>query len=1691
MNNQIIFVDSSVQDYQSLIHNADAAQIFILNENLSGIEQITNTLANQKDISALHILSHGSPGSVTLGTEALNGNNIENFNTKLKQWGNALTQNADILLYGCEVAAGETGQNFLKRLSEITGADIAASANLTGSAELGGDWNLEVQTGPIEATVPFNAKALKTYSGVLGLATKVDFPTGTAPKSVSIGDINGDGKPDLAVANMSDNTASILLNTTATGATTPTFAPKVDFATGTGSYSVSIGDINGDGKPDLAVANLSSTSASILLNTTATGATTPTFATNVDFATGISPHSVSIGDINGDGKPDLATANWGSSNTSILLNTTATGATTPTFATTVDFSTGSYPYSVSIGDINGDGKPDLALAVPNLNSNTTSIFLNTTTTGATTPTFAPKVDFATGSFPKSVSIGDINGDGKPDLATANFNGNTASILLNTTATGATTPTFATKVDFTTGTNPRSVSIGDINGDGKPDLAVANYNSSTASILLNTTATGATTPTFATKVDFTTGTNPQSVSIGDINQDGKPDLAVANYNNSTASILLNTTAKVTAVTATTPDGSYGVGSTIAITVIFDAAVTVTGTPQLQLETGTTDKFATYTSGSGGTALTFNYVVQAGDTSADLEYLATTALTLNGGTIQDNLATNADLTLPALASANSLGGSKAIVIDTVAPTVALTSTSAATVNGLFTVTATFNEDVIGFDNTDITVANATASNFVKVDAKTYSFDVTPTASGNVTVDIPAAKATDVAGNNNTAATQLTRTYDVTLPTAGLTQVGNITTAGDTVQQLFVNYTDNTGIDVTTIDDRDIKINGNIPVTKVSVDNNSNGTPRLVTYSFTPPGGTWDDTDNGTYTVDLQGTEVKNTLGNFVAAGSLGNIVVNIPAPTPTPVTPTPVTPTPTTPTPVTPTPVEPTPVTPTPVEPTPVTPTPVEPTPVTPTPVEPTPVTPTPTPTPTPTLNNQAPIVYNPVWTQSAASGFSSNTAFKFAPDTFIAPNPGDTITYTVTALDNNSVDYGQDYIWTQGGNGGQYKRKTDNASVTTIPEIFDGPNASLKFDPTTRTLSQVPGKNLFLPQWVEVKGTDNNGKSVSELLNLVGWNCTGFVIDDYIAGANVFFDANKNGVIDPNEPKGITDSQGAFAFDVDFSTFDTNSNGKLDPSEGNLVAFGGVDIGTGLPLETPLKATPDAQVINLLTTILAELTDRGLTVNEANSKVTSTFGIPNDIAINYVDPIAATKGEQPGGKSVLSAMTETQNLITQTGGLIEGASNISLGDAVKQIVSAIADRVQTGVSLDLTKSEQVAALVEKVADQVKAIDPNFNSQEVLVAAPAIAQVIAASNQRIVSTIATNSDPTQLQKQVAVIQKVALGETTQDFKAFGAGQKTLDSLVAENTGTALDQQILTATNTPVILTPTPTPTPVTPTPVTPTPVTPTPVTPTPVTPTPVTPKPIPIPLVIPTPTPTPVTTTPTDVKIEIAIPKPSVSSNIPSGLPENTLLGDVYLLTDGTDTNIPAEALGLTIFALSGNDSLTGSELPNTYFGNQGEDYLVGAGGDDQLFGGKGSDSIDGGIDNDFVSGNNDNDSLTGGDGNDTLRGGKQDDILLGGAGNDILNGDPGFDLLTGGEGNDTFVLESIANNLAQADVITDFTSDDKIKLIGATFSQLTFESVNVILDGKAAVASTAIKSGNNYLGVVYNVNQSALNSGSFL
>src|SRR5262249_5192747 len=158
-----------------------------------------------------------------------------------------------------------------------------------------------------------------------------------------------------------------------------------------------------------------------------------------------------------------------------------------------------------------------------------------------TPSFAPQQTFATGSAPSSVAVGDVNGDGKPDLLVANFGSNTVSVLLNTTAAGATTPSAAPKQTFATGAQPSSAAVGERNGDAPPDLLVDNCGSNWVAVLLNTTAAGATTPSFAPQQTFATGTQPISVAVGDVNGDGRPDLLVANYVSGTVSVLLNTTA----------------------------------------------------------------------------------------------------------------------------------------------------------------------------------------------------------------------------------------------------------------------------------------------------------------------------------------------------------------------------------------------------------------------------------------------------------------------------------------------------------------------------------------------------------------------------------------------------------------------------------------------------------------------------------------------------------------------------------------------------------------------------------------------------------------------------------------------------------------------------------------------------------------------------------------------------------------------------------------------------------------------------------------------------------------------------------------------------------------------------------------------------------------------------------------------
>lgn len=181
--NSIVFVDPSVSDYTSLIAGvAPGAEVVILNPT-GDVAKITEVLAQRSNISSIHIISHGASGSLQLGTEQLTLEDLYPHSEKqilpplssqerglggeVKQWSNALTQDADILIYGCNVASGEKGVAFVQQLSQLTGADVAASDDLTGSAALGGNWDLEVKTGKIEAPLAFQVGSMQAYSHIL------------------------------------------------------------------------------------------------------------------------------------------------------------------------------------------------------------------------------------------------------------------------------------------------------------------------------------------------------------------------------------------------------------------------------------------------------------------------------------------------------------------------------------------------------------------------------------------------------------------------------------------------------------------------------------------------------------------------------------------------------------------------------------------------------------------------------------------------------------------------------------------------------------------------------------------------------------------------------------------------------------------------------------------------------------------------------------------------------------------------------------------------------------------------------------------------------------------------------------------------------------------------------------------------------------------------------------------------------------------------------------------------------------------------------------------------------------------------------------------------------------------------------------------------------------------------------------
>ena len=440
-----------------------------------------------------------------------------------------------------------------------------------------------------------------TTAGAGTFAAKTDYAAAFS-FGVALGDLNADGLLDMVTTNYgpigsaSGTSVWVLLGTGA-----GSFGAATAYPCGTGPDAVAIGDVNNDGKLDVVTGNYTTSNASVLL-----GTGTGTLGAATGFTTGSLAYNVALGDVNGDANLDLVVANGGASTVSVLLGNGA-----GSFGAKTDFATGAFPIGLALGDVNGDGRLDIATA--NNSGGNASVLLGTGAGG-----FGAKTDYATGAGANCVALGDLNADGKLDMVVGNSTPNTASVLLGTGS-----GTFGAVTNFPIGSNVRSLALGDVNGDGAFDFVTANYGAGTTSVLLGTGA-----GSFAAKTDYATGTNPTGVALGDVNNDGRLDIATGNNGAGTASVLLGKPFTPTISSISPTPGVRG------------QAVTVTGTNLGSVTSvsvnGVAANAASFVNNTA-TSLTFRVPATAGTSG-------TTSVTTAGGTASTATFTTVAATPP---------------------------------------------------------------------------------------------------------------------------------------------------------------------------------------------------------------------------------------------------------------------------------------------------------------------------------------------------------------------------------------------------------------------------------------------------------------------------------------------------------------------------------------------------------------------------------------------------------------------------------------------------------------------------------------------------------------------------------------------------------------------------------------------------------------------------------------------------------------------------------------------------------------------------------------------------------------------------------------------------------------------------------------------------------------------------------------
>lgn len=354
--------------------------------------------------------------------------------------------------------------------------------------------------------------------GACGNDHSAVIPPSTLTSSVAAGDLNGDGRPDLTSTNIPiagppphlGQVSVILQSPSLPGV----FGGSINVNVGSDPQKVAIGDLNGDTFVDLVTANDISASISILFqNSSSPGS----FLTAQNLGVGAHPTGIAIGDLNGDGHLDIAVAD---SRLSILLqNPNLPGNFLSPISLGVKCS------SVGIGDLNADGRADLVATMPDAGN--VSILLQSPI-GSGNFSFPQTV--AAGFQPIDVAIADLNADGLPDLAIANLGtpDNPTSASLSVLLNNSVSPgSFLSATNYATGARSQSVAVGELNGDRNVDVVVANAgglgNTGSVSVLFQAPGRPG---TFLTSANRIGSSQPLSVAIADLNGDSFSDIVLA-------------------------------------------------------------------------------------------------------------------------------------------------------------------------------------------------------------------------------------------------------------------------------------------------------------------------------------------------------------------------------------------------------------------------------------------------------------------------------------------------------------------------------------------------------------------------------------------------------------------------------------------------------------------------------------------------------------------------------------------------------------------------------------------------------------------------------------------------------------------------------------------------------------------------------------------------------------------------------------------------------------------------------------------------------------------------------------------------------------------------------------------------------------------------------------------------------------